>query len=705
MKNKKIVTFPLVNCLYVFNFADMNFDWRDFVKKSAVLVILFLLFVSSSFAKKAIEEPMYSDSIRVYKLGTVINVNDDKLKSNIPSAITQITYNSLKQTDARSLNQLAVIMPSTFFQTNSRGEALIFMRGIGDRRTEVFWDGILLNLPWDRRYDMQMVPSNLIGNITVSNGSASILYGSNTMGGSVDISTLEREEEGIGGMGQFIYGDGNMYDLAITHDGRFKKFNYITNISYYNRGGLLLDKQSYEQANNGSDNMISQDKNSKIRTNSDEERLNLYFRGEYEITDKSNFGISFLHTMGEKGVVPEGFDDDPRCWRYPEYSRSITAINFNSQVTEYQRFKAVLWFDKFDQIIDSYTDMTYTEKDERVSDEITTIGTRLAYDWDFNEKHWLTTSASSYFTTANEANSQIEKGKIAKGEILDYSEIIYDLGLEYRIKIIEDLVFSTGGLFSGQYNANTGQYSELEGKSENDFSTILGAKYFITPKVDIFSNISRKVSYPSLRQAYANDPKKYAPNPDLAPEHGILSEIGIDYRHNKLDIKAAGFYNLYTDMIVKSRLKNDPQGRKYIRKNLAEGYIAGVELVGAYDITSKMKIRTNLTAMQGKGKKNGKAHNLNYVPDFMGNISVKYRFPFTITPSIELDYIGKQYDGDTELDPSFLLNARISYLLPTKGTGLELFIRCNNILDEQRMQQLGLPAPGRTAMAGIKVSM
>jgi iron complex outermembrane receptor protein len=674
--------------------------------KKYLLTFALLIFITyGAIAKKIIEKPIYSDSIRVYKLGTVINVTDDDLRSNIPSSPTRIGYNSLKQTDAQSLSQLAVAIPSTFFQTNSRGEALIFIRGVGDRRTEVFWDGILLNLPWDRRYDLQMVPSNLIGNVIVSNGSASVLYGSNTMGGSVDIATMEREEEGFGGTAQFTYGDGNMYDLAVTHDGRFKKFNYITNVSYFKRGGLLLDDESYDLANSDSPEMIAQNDNSKIRTNSDEERLNIYSRGEYAITDKSSIGLSFLYTIGEKGVVPEGFDDDPRCWRYPEYSRSITALNFNSQLTEDQHFKAVVWFDQFDQMIDSYTDMTYSERDERVSDEITTFGTRLAYDWNFNDKHWLTASASSYFTSADETTSPIENQVIADGETLDYSELLYDLGLEYRIKLIDNLVISAGGLFSGQENPKTGEYIELEGKNENDFSGIFGAKYFINANTNIFANVSRKVSYPSLRQAYANDPKKYAPNPDLAPEHGVLSEIGMDYSRNDFDFKVAGFYNSYTDMIVKSRLKDDSEGRKYIRENLAEGYIAGLETIVAWNSTSKMKVNASLTAMQGKGKENGEEENLNYVPDFMGNMSVKYRLPHQITPSIEMDYIGKQFDGEDEIDPSFFLNARVSYILPLHGTALEVFVRCNNILDEQRIQQLGLPAPGRTAMCGIKVSL
>lgn len=645
-----------------------------------------------------------TDTIRVYRLGSVIDVRSDIERSSIPSAPINIDYHDLHSVDAVSLNEISALMPAAFFQTNSRGESLLYMRGSGDRRTEIFWDGMLLNLPWDRRYDLQSVPTYLIGNIAVSNGSASILYGSNTMGGAVDIATTERNEEGFGGSVRLMAGDGNMYDFALTQEGRTGKFNYVANMGYYSRDGFLLDAESADAAKAGNPEMISQNPGSALRTNTDEKRLNMYLRTEYAFTEKSSGGLSFMHISGEQGVAPESNEPDPRSWRYPDYSRTVGSLNFASEITENQKLKAVAWIDFFNQDIDNYTDMTYSTRNERTNDDITTLGTRLSYDFSPSYNHSWTASASSYYTMCTETVSPIENEVVSDGTAADYSEILYDLGIEYRYQPVRDLILSAGGLFSGRQNPETGFYSESEGASSNDFGGILGAKYFISDNLTTFANVSRKVSYPSLRQTYANDPAKFKPNPGLTPEHGILSELGIKYRQYDWSIQAAGFFNSYSDMIAKARLQDDPQGRKYIRVNLSEGYIAGLETVLGFYKIKNLDIDASAVYMYGRGKSEPNAEQtyLDYVPEIMVNFRGEYKFPYDIKFASEIEYTGTRYDADEKLDPALTLNAKISYMLPIDFAFAELFIRCNNITDTQKFQKLGLPAPGRTIMTGLK---
>jgi hypothetical protein len=60
--------------------------------------------------------------------------------------------------------------------------------------------------------------------------------------------------------------------------------------------------------------------------------------------------------------------------------------------------------------------------------------------------------------------------------------------------------------------------------------------------------------------------------------------------------------------------------------------------------------------------------------------------------------------GFLELAPSLLLNFRLSYGM-NFSTHLfaEIFVRVNNITDEYKLSQWGLPAPGKTLSAGIMV--
>ena len=674
-------------------------------KKITIFIILFLSYTLIKAENKS-DSKVEEDSLRIYHLGSVVNITDKANKLNIPSAITNINHSDIRKTDASSFNEMAIVMPSTFFQTNSRGESSLFIRGVGERRTEIFFDGVLLNVPWDRHYDLKMIPTDIMGSMNISNGAASILYGSNTMGGAVEISTLERNQQGWGATAEIIGGMGGILDFSLTHDRRLENFNYIANIGFYKRDGLVLDKESYELAQDNAPEMLQQDKGTSLRTNSDESLFNVYLRGEYHFQKETSLGVSFFHTNSEKGVVPLGYEEDPRLWRYPMYRRSIAAMNFKSKISEKQRYTATLWFDKFDQSIDSYTDLTYSSKKNNLYDDVSTVSSRLAYFYDISNKHTLTATANAYYINNTETTADYNDNHgLEAGESLDYAEVLYDLGLEYKLKPIEKLILSVGGLFSGQINPKTGQYTDQEGKTSNDFGAVFGFKYLLSNPTSIFANISRKVSYPSLREVYANDPQKFDPNPDLTPEHGILSEVGLDIDKSKWTIQLAGFYNIYDDMLAKTQLDN---GKK-MRVNLAQAFIGGVELVFDVDLIKKLDVKGTFTYMYGRGRdsKNDDWNYLEYVPEVIANLVVQYEFPKQIKTNLEFDYIGQQYEVTSlsYLDPSFLMNARVSYLLPFDNSGIEVFARCNNLLDQLRIPQLGLPAPGRTVLLGIKANL
>ena len=49
-----------------------------------------------------------------------------------------------------------------------------------------------MNAPWDNRLDMSMVPAGAIGSITVSKGAPSVLYGANTLGGTINMVSLDQ---------------------------------------------------------------------------------------------------------------------------------------------------------------------------------------------------------------------------------------------------------------------------------------------------------------------------------------------------------------------------------------------------------------------------------------------------------------------------------------------------------------------------------
>ena len=90
------------------------------------------------------------------------------------------------QQDAAVVADLARLIPAAHIQTNSRGETLIYLRNAGDRQVGVFFEGALLNIPWDNRVDMSLIPASVIGGVTVAKGGSRVETGAQLRGGAVN---------------------------------------------------------------------------------------------------------------------------------------------------------------------------------------------------------------------------------------------------------------------------------------------------------------------------------------------------------------------------------------------------------------------------------------------------------------------------------------------------------------------------------------
>jgi iron complex outermembrane recepter protein len=676
--------------------------------KKLALIFLILIGTGNLYAETTV--PV--DSTRVYKLGEIFVTSDKIIESESPSSISKLTRAELQKSDAMTFQDLNALIPSSNISKNSRGEALITIRGMGDRRATIFFDGALLNNQWDRRFDLSLLPTDLISKITVSNGSASVLYGANSMAGCIDITTAERSANGFGGSLNLFGGNGPYGNLSVMQNGKFDKFNYIVGFSYLDSKGMVLSQQSIDNANDPlNTELINQNKNSRLRTNTDKSLYNAYARAEYT-GECASYGLSYMRIGTDFGVAPQGNETSPRFWRTSDYERNL--LTFNGKVTtdkeNQSSFRSTLWLDNTSMPIDEYTDITFTALDSTVStlDKMNTYGARLIYDLNPNKVNSLKATATAYYT----ANTESYKDLSIQAQ--DYSELIYDAGVEYNYRNESGFIVTAGALLTGQITPKAGAFTDtdVEGKSTMDWGAMVGIKYDLNDNLSAFANASRKVSFPTLRQAYANPPKKFVSNPDLTAETGILTELGLKYQAGKLNLQPVLFYNSFENLLAKKRVADDPLKRS-IRINLATASILGAELGFDYNPVNNIKIFGSLTYMKSEGKESpeSKVGKLEYVPEFLGYMNVRYSFADFASTQIEVDYLGKQYGLNLagafqEIDPSVFINVRLGWMFHIKSTAIvEVFVRCNNLVDTERIQALGLPSAGRTFIAGIKTNI
>ncbi len=653
------------------------------------LLCIAALAVISLTSVKASESE--ADTIKTFRLGK-ITVTDTKLKTkNIrESKFSEVKYYELQRADAPSLSDIKAFIPTANTRTTSMGETQLYVRGAGDRQLGLYLDGALLNVPWDNRFDLNFLPGDIIGELSVNKNASSSLYGINVLGGAIDITTAERKENGFGGSLKLVGGEAGAFSVSAMQDGKIGNLNYIVNFSRTGQDGFMM-------ADNDED-LLNQNPNDDLRTNSYMFRNNFFARAEYTISDMTNLGLTFINTSAEFGNTPATNEEvKQRFWKYPERKRSMIILNgeqFFDKSKDWS-LKLTAWGDFFKQKLDEYEDATYSALDQSVKDEDATFGSRITLNYNVTDN-----SSISY--VFNSINSDHDK-TTNQEDALKFTQNSISTGLQFASKI-GSLEYAVGGTYDYFKTPKTGEYTEAEGKTFDDFGVFVTLDYSINENLTAFANSGRKSRFPTMRESYDEALNKFIYNPDLQPETGILSEVGLAYISGKFSAQASFFANLYDDMIEKVKVAGDEQQRK-MRANLSEATITGVDLSVAANV-SKFRLGGYITYMSGEGKLEGEDVKLNNKPEILSGMHLSYNTSFGLLPQIELDYRGKQYEDNIEIDGAAYINFRLGYTFTQSSVLLpEVFIRVNNVFDTFRYSQLGMPEAGRSISGGVSLRM
>jgi iron complex outermembrane receptor protein len=328
-----------------------------------------------------------------------------------------------------------------------------------------------------------------------------------------------------------------------------------------------------------------------------------------------------------------------------------------------------------------------------VKEEDASFGSRLTLNYNVSDQSTI----SYVFNSINSDHDKTTNGD----EPLNFTQNSISTGMQFSSQFGK-LEYAVGATYDYFKTPKTGEYIEAEGKTYDDYGLFVTMDYSIDDNFSAFANASRKSRFPTMRESYDEALKKYKYNPDLKPETGVLSEVGIAYISFDFSAQASFFANMYDDMIEKVKVAGDPDKRK-MRDNLSEATIMGVDLSVAANI-SKFKLGGYITYMSGDGKLDGEDVELNNKPEILSGIHLSYSTSFGLLPQIELDYRGKQYEDGIEIDGAAYLNFRLSYTFTQSSVLLpEIFIRVNNIFDTFRYSQLGMPEAGRSISGGVSL--
>ncbi len=660
------------------------------------VVALVSCWVPASWAQ--VEE----DSLRSYDLAEIV-VSGSQTKAVSALTVHRVPLAGLAQADASTVDQIARLIPSAHVPTNSRGETLIYLRSAGERQTAFFFDGALLNVPWDNRFDLSLLPVSVIGQAQVAKGASSMLYGTNVTGGAVSFTSRALQYPGtlweLTGRG----GTEGTREGYLTHLGRTERVNYALSAGYSARDGFALAENATLPFSQSHD---------EIRTNTDLELLNLFGQVAYTFDKGAQLGVVALHLDGDKGIAPEGHlnpaEEPVRYWRYPMWKTSMLIVNgdmpLNGRGT---RLRGAVWASRFGQQIEQFENDTYSNTVALQDDEDVTLGSRLILLHPTNQGEWRV-ALNALTSRHNQVDTEV--GVNAQPLDLTYQQHVFSGGLEYERQLTAPLRLIVGASLDAIATPETGDKPARDPQTSAGFSTAL--LYELNEAWSWRASGGRKVRFPTLRELFGEAINRFIPDADLKPETAWLGETGIVHQGVVFSGEANVFVNRSVDTIDRRTVEIDGE-RKRQRINLEGSRVYGVEVMGVVQPLAGWRVNGHMTWLNARGYDEGMTVRLAEKPAWLSTVTSTYQYRGRLTVLLQGVYTGRAYSLDetntfVALPTSLSVNARMAYRLRINTPRLlaaEVFARVNNLTDEVVMPQLGLPAPGREIQAGLNLSL
>lgn len=478
----------------------MNFRFR--------YLVLFLIL--TGWASLSNAQDISKDTLRIDEVvvtGTPVKIN----RNNVPMSVSVVTQEQLNESsESAVLPVLSGTVPGLFvtergvtgFGVSTGSAGQITIRGIGGNPTT----GVLMLIDGHPQFMGIMghpLPDSYVTSdierVEVIRGAGSVLYGSNAMGGVINLITKKQSEDGFHGNSRLMYGSYNTQKYMLS-------------------GGYKKDKLSVYISGN-------QDQTDGHRPNSDFKITNGYSKIGYELNE--NFKLSADFSLAKFKSQDPGPDTlNAKKGEAIDITRgygSFTAENTFKKASGSAKF-----FYNFGEhnITDGFhsTDHNY--------------GVNLFESLKLLEGNTITLGVD-YMNFGGLAENLKAMG--GKGMVFA-DTTVYELGYYGFIQ----------QTFANRLTLNAGlrlQYNQVYG---NEWIPSAGLSYRTNETTTLKASFSKGFRSPTIRELFL-----WGPNPKLQPETVLNYEAGIlkSFYNRKLNVELTGFLVKGDNLIVTVPMK------------------------------------------------------------------------------------------------------------------------------------------------------
>ncbi len=477
-----------------------------------------------------------STQIRTYRLETIRVIAETPVQQI--GAAENLFISEEDRAAHLDVASLVNEVPGLVVTHGSKGEASINLRGFDRTALKVFVNGRALNTGYFGFFDLHNIPVSNIEHIQILKGPVSPLFGTNNMGGVINIISRNPHNNPRWSIGLQTKRN-QTFKADITHQRYFTTWDYRLSLTALNSKGEILSS-AFE------DTLLAY---REARENSFRQQYELQFNINSDISDWHRLGldIGFLYNPRRHmpGKIDEIITSSPRYRRYLDLHRWHTYLSHEWITKGDLAFAHSLGLDRSGDRYEEHNSDAYDASSLRYESWIHTLMTtyNARADWAYSPAVTLTCGVGLEHRSNKRKDNR---------DYLQWSE--------------KKLVLSNVYLFN-QYHLNSHwrggmglalshlwrQDSDNENNRFNPEPSI-GIYYQSPQGTDLSISAARNVSYPTMRQLYSLG----SGNPDLKSQKAYKYETSLRCPLPRAIVpgtyQVTAFLNDVTDMIDRVRI-------------------------------------------------------------------------------------------------------------------------------------------------------
>jgi len=657
------------------------------------------------------------------------------------NTIYQIDQFELEQKLPRNLPEALINTPGVMVQKTANGQGSLFVRGFTGYRTLTLIDGIRYNNSVYRdgpNEYFSLIDINSIQSIALFNGPASALYGSDAIGGTLNLQTrssnlynAKKNEFFIHGSDQIRYStaENSLLNRANIEFGEADSWGVIAGYTTNNFGNIEADKLG---------------------------------KLPYTAYDESAFDVRLdivLNAQWDFTLAHQNLEQDD-VWRTHStlYSKPFQGTEVGTDLRRLKDQQRQLNYMKFggydlNLLLDAATitlsHQQWQEDGERtkannnrIDDffESNMYGVDLQLDSSYKQVN-VTYGVDYYIDYVDSgridylADGTIDEVRI-QGPIGDDAEYgIFGAYVQAKFDLSSRLSMGLSNRYS-YVTAKIGRFEDPNTKmaaeysaSWRNISSAVKASYLLSNdgSKSIWAGLSQSFRAPNIadisRYGKSRSSETEVAALDLAPENFLTYETGFKLAFSSVQFNASYYYTDIKDYITSTPTANIVEGLIEVSKqNSAEGYIHGVEADIHFEWSKNLDTSANFTWLEGyltRGSTVGSDSSItepfSRIMPMTARVGLEYKstnkswwMGSNLTLAAKANRLSEGDKADTQRIPP---GGTPAYQLLNFYSGwqanknLLLTLQLNNLLDQSyRSHGSGSNEPGRNLIMGAKFS-